>query len=525
MNLAASRLNDAMKTPSAAVSGQVGGEVTGPQQIYSQEIVNGAWRRMQEFLATYRDESGKVASFSPLVETVVLSSAAAVTNTDPGISCYISYDGYFDGTTLQSSPKLPANLLTPLRLKERVHAVTPNQFTEMAYIINGLTGLAKTTRNFNWGWDNDSIILPGSTSIMDFELRFIKLLDDFEDSGSPTTNWYDQLVPIPRCSEAFSWYIVAEYCSSRGDKDAVDMFAKAEAAATRMILRESANEILRGEWVVPDIPAATGATHYDPVSNALNVARNRLNSVNKAAADIINVLAPWTQQYTNHAFRRLQDYLSDKGTVRLKDEVLIEGLTPDVNPDPAVQTYIDWTGYYNGTTLDTSLVLPENLIMPFKVYQRQTNVNQYFVEMAQVLNGLPSIWTQQPFPLCWEWRADKLYMLGTTAPFDLRIRYYKYLPDFVANSPTASTPWYMQPVPIVRSTDALSLYICVEVAQARPDLGLDASAFQTMAEEAADKIYNRDVGRTQQTTTTRKSLSGRLEQWGGMANGWGGYGY
>ena len=120
-----------------------------------------------------------------------------------------------------------------------------------------------------------------------------------------------------------------------------------------------------------------------------------------------------------------------------------------------------------------------------------------------------------------------MYLLGATAPTDLRIRYHKYLSDFVeanVGSPAVLTPWYLQEVPIARSTDALSLFICAEVAAARPDLGLDALAFQTAAQDAADMIYNRDVRRTQQTTTTRRSLSGRLEQSGGMADGWGGYG-
>jgi hypothetical protein len=55
LNTASARLNDAMKTPASAVSGQIGGEVTGAQQIFAQEIVNAAWRRMQEFLSSYKD--------------------------------------------------------------------------------------------------------------------------------------------------------------------------------------------------------------------------------------------------------------------------------------------------------------------------------------------------------------------------------------------------------------------------------------------------------------------------------------
>lgn len=519
-----------MKTPTAAVAGQIGGEVTGAQQIFAQEIVNSAWRRLQDFLISYRGEDGKAVAFSPLIDTLVISSIPAVTSGDPGVSCYLGYDGYFDGTTLQAGTTLPSNLLTPLRLKERIHSSgNPAHFTEMAYIVDGLTGLTKRNRNYNWGWDNDSIVVPGSTSVMDFELRYAKLLVDFIDNSPvAATPWYGQKVPIPRAFDAFAWYICAEYANARGDKDGAAFDAKAEAAATRLILRESENEMLRGAWVVPDIPAQTGSTHYDVVSVALNVVRVRLNSINKAAADLINVQSPWTQQYTNQAFRRLQEWLANRGSVRLTNEILIQGLTANINPDPAIQCYIDWGGYFNGTTYDPTIVLPQDLIMPWKSWVRQNGTDSLFVPMAQILNGLPSWNSPNPWNFCWEWRNDKMYLLGATTPTDLRIRYHKYLDDFVetnVGSPAVLTPWYLQEVPIVRCTDALSLYICAEVAAARPDLGLDALAFQTAAQDAADMIYNRDVRRTQQTTTTRRSLSGRLEQGGGYADGWGGYGY
>ena len=528
LNTASARLLDAMKTPAGAVAGQIGGEVTGAQQIFAQEIVNAGWRRLQEFLTTFKDEQGRVVPYSPIVDTVTLPSAPAVTNLDPGVSCFIGYDGYFDGTTLQVAPALPQNLSSPLRLKERVHATPPNQFTEMAYILHGLTGLAKRNRNYNWGWDNDSIILPGSTSVMDFELRFIKLFADFVDNSPiAATPWYGQFVPIPRAFDALAWYICAEYANARGDKDGVTFDTKAEAAATRLIVRESANEALRAEWVVPDIPPQTGATHYDAVTVMLNVARVRLNAVNKAAADIINVQSPWTQQYTNQAWRRLQEYLANKGTVRVTDEVIISGLVARTSADPAAQAFIDWNGYNNGTVTDATVKLPENLILPWKLAERQTGQDALFIDMAQILNGLPSIWVQQPFNRMWEWRADRIVLPGATMTTDLRIRYHKYLDDFIetnVGSPLVLTPWYLQPAPIVRCTDALSLFVCAEVAAARPDLGLDAVLFQTAAEDAADLIYNRDVRRTQQTTTTRRSLSGRLESGGGYIDGLGGYG-
>src|SRR6185369_7233152 len=185
LNVAIVRLNDAMKTPATAPAGQIGGEVIGAQQIYTLTGCNAAWRRFQADLVSQ--------NYSKLINTVQLLGLTNVATTDPGTNCYIDWTGYFDGVTLQSSPVLPQDLLTPLRLKERVHGATGvnAEFTPMEYVANGLTGLTKGPRNFNWAWDNDRIIIPGSTNFMDLELRYSSFLADFTAFTDP--------VPIVRC--------------------------------------------------------------------------------------------------------------------------------------------------------------------------------------------------------------------------------------------------------------------------------------------------------------------------------------
>src|SRR5512146_1408429 len=133
-NIAIVRLNDAMKQVAGAPALQIGGEVVGTQQIFSQTVVNAAWRRLQEYLVSQ--------NFSRLINTVVISNVPAVTVTDPSTYCYLDWTGYFDGTTLNASPTLPADLMTPLRLKERATGATgtASEFTPMEYVVNGLTG-------------------------------------------------------------------------------------------------------------------------------------------------------------------------------------------------------------------------------------------------------------------------------------------------------------------------------------------------------------------------------------------------
>jgi hypothetical protein len=506
MNVASVRVNDAMKQVGTAPAGQIGGEITGAQQIFSQTVVNAAWQRFQEFLVSQ--------NFSRLINTVTLPSVTAVGTSDPGVNCYIDWTGYFDGFALQASPVLPQDLSTPLRLKERVHGATgvSAEFTPMEYVVNGLTGLVKGPRNFNWAWDDDKLLFPGSTQVMDMELRYASFLPDFVDGA---VSWYLQPVPIMRSQDAFAWYIAFEYSAARGDMDSAAIGAMAEAAALKLVQRELQNDQLRAEWIIPDIPNATGATHYDTLNTVLNTVKTRLNSLTSAPnKDVVITNQPYMQQCANTAWRKMQMYLADKGYIRFTDEIILTNLGPKVSQDPAVQPFIDWTGYNNGTTLDTAIAFPENLILPMKLWQRVTGQNAMFSDICLWIDGMPSM-VAMPYTQTAEWRGDALYFSGFNQPIDLRVRYAKYIGDFIEAN---GLPWYMQPVPIVRALDSLSLYICAEIAGSRPDLELDTAAFTQGAEAAANLIYNRDVRQKQRVNVRRLSRSGRLE---GTQGGWG----
>jgi len=293
--------------------------------------------------------------------------------------------------------------------------------------------------------------------------------------------------------------------------------AKAEAAALKLVTREQQNEQLRSEWVIPAIPQATGATPYDTVGTILNTVKTRLNALNKEAADILISGQPYMQQCFNTAWRKFQMLLANMGYIKFTSEIEIDNLAPKTSQDPAVQTSLDWSGYNNGTVLDTTRKLPQDLILPMRIWQRVTGQNAMFSPMSQWLDGMPSI-PATPYNQTWEWRGDSIYFTGANTALDLRIRYANYLSDFIEAN---GLPWYEQTVPIVRALDSLSLYVCAEIAGSRPDLELDTAAFTSAAEESAKLIYNRDVRQKQRVNVRRMSRSGRLEAMCGSSSGWG----
>ena len=207
----------------------------------------------------------------------------------------------------------------------------------------------------------------------------------------------------------------------------------------------------------------------------------------------------------------MQEYLANLGYTRLTEEAVISGLPPVASNDPAVQTWINWFNYFDGVNLWNQPVLPDSLIIPKRIWERQNGSASGFAEMGMVLDGIPT-WNKQARNLCWEWRGDAIYMPGSQMTMDLRIRFARYLPDIADNS---GTPWFQQPVPIMRCLDPLSYYICFEVLQSRESPLADA--FLEKAQNAAKLIMNRDISTKQRVDVRRRPRSGR-----GSGSGYGG---
>lgn len=271
------------------------------------------------------------------------------------------------------------------------------------------------------------------------------------------------------------------------------------------------------------------AAPYDSVYNVVSSAKVRLNdqlntTVPVSGKILVNTQA-FTQQIVNTAWRKFQEFLANLGYVTLVDEVVIEGIPATTNLDPASQVYINWFGFFDGNTLQDTPALPQSLITPLRVMERQTGTQAALVPLENIFDGLPT-WGKGPLNRLWEWRQNAIYMPGATFDTDLRIRFISYLPDFADDTQSSpAVPWFQQPVPIMRCQDAFSWFIAAELVSARADLGLDAKDLWGRGEAAAKLIMNRDAKMKQRGNIRRASRSGRLEanSGGGYGSCWGGY--
>jgi hypothetical protein len=124
--------------------------------------------------------------------------------------------------------------------------------------------------------------------------------------------------------------------------------------------------------------------------------------------------------------------------------------------------------------------------------------------MEKILDGLPA-WQKAMANRCWEWRNNAIWMPGALMVEDFRIRYVKYLPDFVD---VGQSPWFVQPVPIMRCSDGFSWFICAEFAEAQGKVEV-ADRFLQRGKDAFGRIFNLDAAADQRVNIRRRPHSAR----------------
>ncbi len=265
---------------------------------------------------------------------------------------------------------------------------------------------------------------------------------------------------------------------------------------------------------MPVLPPQT-ASILDPLYSILNAAKVRLNdavpSLQAVSGKLLNNNNEFTRQVVNNGWRKMLEFCGNRGLTALKQEAVIYQLPGCIATDPAIPMWIDWFNSYDGANLYTQPVLPADLIVPLKVWERPSNLNCAFPSnpMELFFDGLPML-PKQLYNGMWEWRANRIYIPGALQKIDLRILYARYLGDFA----DGAEQWFEQEVPLPRCQDPFSLYICAEIAETREDL--DQAYWLAKAEGAAVLFCNRDVQMKQRGTIRRQSRSGRLEMNSGV---------
>lgn len=218
LNLARTRINDAIQS--------IGGEMLTNTQPFTQVMSNGAWLKMQKFMASL--------GYSRTRKRTVLTGLPIVASQDPASECALNWSYFFDGVSYwvpPNTPVLPQDLIAPLRMGERQSSTqfSPSgyqptltagyqSFQDMGLVPDGNRNWRKRTFNSWFDWRNDEIILPGATMPIDLELYYSAALQPFNTVGN--VPWYSQPIPIIQGESALSYFICNEFAVGRGDMDA-----------------------------------------------------------------------------------------------------------------------------------------------------------------------------------------------------------------------------------------------------------------------------------------------------------------
>lgn len=208
LNLARVRLNDAIAS--------LGGDVLTDTQPFTQPLTNGAWRRMQKQF--FDLGSPKLVNQGVVYSLPPVAPIPPATTQDASTYCWMNWSQFFDGYQYFAAPVLPADLIAPVDIWERV-TLSPDTgpFYEMDR-SSKFAPVPKGNRQWKWEWRNNALQLQGSIAITDLLIRYAAFYPDFETAGP--TQWYQQIIPIPRVASPFAWLVAYEVAQARGDQGA-----------------------------------------------------------------------------------------------------------------------------------------------------------------------------------------------------------------------------------------------------------------------------------------------------------------
>jgi hypothetical protein len=210
-------------------------------------------------------------------------------------------------------------------------------------------------------------------------------------------------------------------------------------------------------------------TAYSQAEDALNLARSLVNDTS-GAVFTDTLLLP----LLNSAYRGLQRELAEAGV-----SVLVEQQDLDLDPDPT-------TGITPTEISDTSNPqLPTDCLVPHMLWERATaNTTDVFVPMEKFTSGGGMLNLQPSTYLrLWEWREDKINLIGATQAITVRIRYEKVLPELTLGT---------DPVQIRSATDPLAFATAALAARSRGARALAADLLGA-AEMATENLIERYV--------------------------------
>ena len=245
----------------------------------------------------------------------------------------------------------------------------------------------------------------------------------------------------------------------------------------------------------------TGA--YNTCEDVLNALRVIVNDSEVAGGDVLTDTAPFTFTLLNLAFRRVQIELAIVGVETQMTTAWLIGLPTIPTVDPEARMIVNDSGtqivYPNGVG-NAVFNLPflfTDLVLPVRLWERQTGTANFVSKMAQPNTGLLNM-VQQSFLVDWMWQNDGLVFRGALQSEDVKVEYEKALQPLAAPS---------DPVPIRGVVNAAAYYAALIFIGSRG--GAILPEFKAEADAEIQLIKQLSTRRRQHKQVRRRPYSGR----------------
>lgn len=173
------------------------------------------------------------AGVNTLSKYAYATGLTAVATPDPTVQVQLLYTGYYDGVTMHAGPFLPADLVEPLEIWERLSG-SYNQWARMTQAADSISTRAQTGAFRIWDWETDTLYLPGATQTNDLKFKYL--------IATPRLTSATQQIPIADCEMAMGSLIAEILAQSRGGVGAAGFHARAESEVDLLVSPTSRKE-------------------------------------------------------------------------------------------------------------------------------------------------------------------------------------------------------------------------------------------------------------------------------------------
>lgn len=190
---------------------------------------------------------------------------------------------------------------------------------------------------------------------------------------------------------------------------------------------------------------------YPTIEQVFNLTRVYLNDTFSSGAGRI-FIDSWTPNLTilNTAIQTLQRDLENSGVPRMRAEIIYTGLPPVTSslgvgvPNPAVWQRLGFDGFDPGNgVVNTSFQLPQDLVVPYCIQQRNTGTDLTFSDVMAAPGWLDSRYQDYTIG-AWEWRGDSIWWNGALVEKDIRLRYDQTAATVLGTLPANFATTYIQ---------------------------------------------------------------------------------